>query len=1095
MKPTAPLMRTYALLCSVFIFSSLNAYCLSNSDYRLNFKTLNDTISRQNLDELKAINAATFTPSKKVNFNFKVSFSENNRIKATRKMSRKNTSNCYSPYTDYTGLNSTLNNPPNSSNLSIATNTNLVWTDNDADLSLLQAPISINLSSSISNPLSSEVSFIPLQRIWKVIETSGLSTPTTIKVPDNLIQSLDESLLLYMFISDSDVFDASSKYKLLSPNESGNFETTYTLEGTNYITFAYAPKREFERSIYFDGSSSYINADNTLDLNSSGFTISAWVKKATSENGIRSIVSKRDTEFTKGYDFRILEDNRIEMIWKNPTSHSVTSYTALPDEQWRHISAIYDGSSISIFIDGVLDTVETTSPPAATEESFYIGAAGTISPMQFFKGHIDEVRVWDTALTKDQLRFIMNQEIYPNSTFAAGRVLPQSLTKNDIGMISWSNLAGYYPMGTFAFKATLDASGNDRHGELININTVDQQTAPLPYKTISNGAWNSASTWSIDQDQAMPNALSIVDNTTSIDWNIVSSNHNISMASELILARNRKLLGLTIEQGELTINDNALTISHYLKLNGKLDLEGESQLIQSLGSDLDPVSIGTLEKDQQGTADIYTYNYWSSPVGKINAATNNNSFAVKDVMYDDINPVNFLSSGYNGFDGAIISIADYWIWKYANHPTYNYSAWQHVRRNGTLLTGEGFTMKGPGSGSITDQQNYVFLGKPNNGDINLTLNAGNDYLVGNPYPSALDANQFIRDNGPTTVGNAPLITGTLYFWEHWGGDSHSLGAYQGGYATYNFSGGVPAPSFGTNSPDFGTGGGPTKVPTRYLPVSQGFFVIGENSGTINFNNGQRIFKKESSNTSVFLRSDGSGDSNFSIENIDNRMKFRIGFNSINTIHRQLLLTIDEIATPEFDWAFDAKTYDNQMDDLFWMIDDEKYNIQASNEATPETIFPLGIKTQNDGLNTITIDSLENVPESIHIFIHDTETDIYHNLRESDFELYLPAGQYLDRFELTFENANEESLSLAQKAINTIDAFYNMNTKRIALFNPNFVDVKSITLYNIIGQQITSVEEISELDYSEYNVKNLNAGTYVIQINTLSGLLSKKVLVK
>ncbi len=141
-------------------------------------------------------------------------------------------------------------------------------------------------------------------------------------------------------------------------------------------------------------------------------------------------------------------------------------------------------------------------------------------------------------------------------------------------------------------------------------------------------------------------------------------------------------------------------------------------------------------------------------------------------------------------------------------------------------------MKGPGTGSITTPQNYVLLGKPNNGDINLPISAGNEYLVGNPYPSALDADQFIRDNGNFGSGST---TGTLYFWEHWGGGSHILSEYQGGYATYTLAGGVPAASSGTS-------GTATKTPKRYIPVAQGFFVTSSNSGTIKFNNGQRVFQ-------------------------------------------------------------------------------------------------------------------------------------------------------------------------------------------------------------------------------------------------------------
>ena len=50
-----------------------------------------------------------------------------------------------------------------------------------------------------------------------------------------------------------------------------------------------------------------------------------------------------------------------------------------------------------------------------------------------------------------------------------------------------------------------------------------------------------------------------------------------------------------------------------------------------------------------------------------------------------------------------------------------------------------------------------------------------------------------------------------------------------------------------------TGGTPTKIPGRYIPVAQGFFVTGEATGTIKFNNAQRVFQKEGASTSVFVR--------------------------------------------------------------------------------------------------------------------------------------------------------------------------------------------------------------------------------------------------
>ncbi len=148
--------------------------------------------------------------------------------------------------------------------------------------------------------------------------------------------------------------------------------------------------------------------------------------------------------------------------------------------------------------------------------------------------------------------------------------------------------------------------------------------------------------------------------------------------------------------------------------------------------------------------------------------------------------------------------------------------------------------------SLGSTQNYTFYGKPNNGDITLNINEGNDYLIGNPYPSALDANQFIIDNDET-LGGTGSSTGTLYFWQHWGGGSHVLAEYKGGYASYTLSGGSPAPFMGIPPP------GLIKRPGRFIPVAQAFFVTAETTGTIKFNNGQRVFQNENGITSLFVK--------------------------------------------------------------------------------------------------------------------------------------------------------------------------------------------------------------------------------------------------
>ena len=989
----------------------------------------------------------------------------------------------------------------------------LMWGNNGVNLNNPAVVVDVNMSTDISPALTSWVQFNGIARTWKVVENGGDFPTVKVAMLRSAIRTATPPNGQYlMFISDTPNFDPTADYRIMTEelNELGeNVVTTdYDFDGTKYITFGWAPERVYTRSISFNGTTNYIDMKDNLNLNTSGFTVSAWIKRDVNSGG-RSILSKRATAYggVRGYDFRILADGKFNARWRNSsgTNQEVTSSVAIPLNIWHNVAVVYNGTTATIYIDGVADTSANLTPPAAWTHSFLIGAGGKGTVDGFFHGSIDEVRIWNTNLTVDQLRFVMNQEIQQNTGFVRGsyfQSLGVSPTKNDIATVPWSQLAAYYPMTTYTYTNTKDESGNGIQGALRALRTVDRQTAPLPYVSTANGNWTTNTTWTNGSLQTIPGAPSIVNPAITVDWNIVETNHNITIDKDNVLGRQVSTLGLLVNANTLTVDGlmadggtgNALTVTHYLNLDGKIDLQGESQLIQTLGSDLDPTSSGELDKDQQGTLDRFTYNYWASPVGTKNTTTNNNGYTLPTILREGTNPnspqaITFLTSGYNG-NTSPVRIADYWIWKFANQLDDNYSAWQHVRSTGTISAGEGYTMKGliNTAGNVYLEQNYVFTGKPNNGTINLTLNAGNDYLVGNPYASAIDAHQFITDNNTS-------IDGTLYFWEHWGGGSHNLADYQGGYATYNYSGGIPAASYGTNDPDVATGGVPTKLPGRYIAVSQGFFVVASpTGGNVTFNNGQRAYRKESSGGSVFLRAMEATESSNSIqtEDADTRMKFRFGFNSINTIHRQLLLTIDDIATEGVDWAFDGKLYEDQMDDMYFMIDNNKYTIQGRNPVNPGTIIPLGIHTANAGQNTIRIDALENVPDNINIYAHDKVLNIYHDLRQSDYTFTLPAGEYLDRFEITFSNT---TLGVEENEMHTIDVFFNNDNESITLLNPEFKNIKTIELFNILGQSILTLDEIAPSASSEYKTENLSSGTYIIKVYTDNGSFSKKVLVE
>ena len=1004
----------------------------------------------------------------------------------------------------------------------------LTWGDNGADLNLATAVVNVDMSAGVPG-LSTPVNFTAMQRIWKVVENGSDIPSCKIRIPQNAIRNITPPGSFLMFISDTPVFDPTADYRVLTPDGSGNLETDYNFNATKYITFGYAPQVIVERSVYFDGLVDYVDVEDHLDLNTNTFTISSWIKRDTGTTDA-SIVSKRDAAFTEGYDLRINGTGRLVFTY-NGGAVTLTSAVSIPENEWHQVAVIYNSGTATLYIDGVPDPSTTTSSlaaPVATSQKFLIAAADGFDPntTDYFAGNIDEVRVWDIALSVDQLRYIMNQEIIdstilPTPTLIQGDIIPTTISNNEIAPIAWASLAGYYPMSVYTYTNTNDMSGNDHQGALRNLDTVDHQTAPFPYESQATGSWDVDATWLNNTVQTLPNAFSIIDGTTPINWNIVKINNDIYLGATPtgVRLRDCSVQGLIINSGDLQVNGNTasndgigLTVTHYLKLDGTIDLEGESQLIQTDSSDLDPTSTGSLERDQQGNSNAYLYNYWCSPVGETNGTSNNNDYKLSDVFTN----IGYNTSGYNGTTGPL-EIADYWIWKYANLTGDTYSLWQHVRSTGDLKTGEGFTMKGVDvAASINDDQNYILSGKPNNGDFTLTLSPGNEYLIGNPYPSAMDADEFIKDNisnletnGRNTNGN--VINGALYFWDHFAVNSHVLVDYQGGYATYTLMGGAVAINNDTRIDADGTFG--TKVPERYIPVGQGFFVssiadaslVGDSNdpgltqsidgGQILFKNSQRVFKKET-DESIFLKASNSkAKSSTKNTRKDNRQKIRLMFDSPDGYHRQLLVGVDENASNGFDVGYDALIAEDNKEDMYWLFNNAKLLIQAVNNFNPDQTLPLGVKTNKAGFATIKIDDLENIDSNLDIFIHDIELDVYHNLKSSNYEVYLQKGEFLDRFEITFTSSESKvSLGIDDIENTELQVYFSNEKESIIINNPKLKVITSVSLYNTLGQSIYNFSGDNK-NLIEYKTKQIKSGIYIIKVGTEFGKLSKKVLIE
>src|SRR5690606_8025231 len=619
-------------------------------------------------------------------------------------------------------------------------------------------------------------------------------------------------------------------------------------------------------------------------------------------------------------------------------------------------------------------------------------------------------------------------------------------------------------------------------GTLRNMTSLQAETAPLPYITNNNGNWDTNNTW-------LNGSVQMIPNTNGVNWNIVRTHHNITSGN-----RATTLLGLLVDNNRYTINNNQLLrVNGYLRIDGVLDLEGESQLLQNNSAVIDYAnSTGYMERDQQGTANTFNYNYWGSPVSTAGLSSAR-TFTLDDILYNGNTKV-LWTNGNNG-NNAPLTMSSRWIYSFSEGLEADYSEWAHKGNLSPINVGLGFTMKGPGPGSTTGTQNYTFRGMPNNGTVSASVTAhptfNNQTLVGNPYPSAINALEFIRDNIPGgNTGTTGSIDGSLYFWKQASTNaSHFTAEYQGGYATYNLSGGLAAVSPpGIN----GTGDATLAIPRQFIPVGQGFFVTSANhtnqvSNTVSFRNSQRAFVKEASGNSIFLRTNNDE------ETVDLIKRIRLNFTSPEGANRPLLLafTPNNEATDGFDYGYDAKNSDVFPSDMSFVIDNENYVIQGVGEFNVDNMYPVNISLGTSGTIEIELTDLENFDEDIDVYVYDALLGNYSRINTVNYQIALDAGNHANRYFIAFKE--EATLNTPNEEFSNVIVNYLNASNEIYINVPTSVDIKQVYLVNMLGQTVKSWNATNAPLAHECKlpVKNVSEGNYIIKVRTSDNKLINK----
>ena len=412
---------------------------------------------------------------------------------------------------------------------------------------------------------------------------------------------------------------------------------------------------------------------------------------------------------------------------------------------------------------------------------------------------------------------------------------------------------------------------------------------------------------------------------------------------------------------------------------------------------------------------------------------------------------------------------------------WNTNAWFGMNASDIMEPGKGYIAQGPNSGTFPQNQSVIFDGVPNTGVVlapvvlgpapDLT---GYDWnLIGNPYPSALDATKFLDD--PL---NSSVIGGTIYLWTHNtaaildnGGEADYS---RSDYATYTSgTGGVAASS-----------GGDT--PTGFIASGQGFFIEALATSNATLNNSMRA----NTNNDQFFKS--------SVPDKKEEEKDRVWLNLYNTkgAFSQLLVGFIDGATDGIDRSFDGPKLGGNYISFYSVIENENFAIQGKPPINDEATVQLGLYSyieQGDSLS-IGIDKIEGNLTNYKIYVNDKLLNIVHDLGIDDYTFVPePESVYNERFEL-FLTKIETTLSADEVDSVSNELLVLNQENEIQIKTSNSSTITKLKIYDVLGKTIVNTD-VNSTSYI-FKTENISPGTIFIVNATLADdtVFVKKILI-
>ena len=158
-------------------------------------------------------------------------------------------------------------------------------------------------------------------------------------------------------------------------------------------------------ALAFDGSDDYVSIPNESSFDITGpITVSAWIRVESFTKSWQAIVTKGDRAWRL---HRANVTNSVGWACSDLSRQQVGDLYGkreVANGRWHHVAGVLDGTRSSIFVDGALDASTESSPRISVNDYAVLIGANAQVRGRLFRGLIDDVRIYDRALSLDELR-------------------------------------------------------------------------------------------------------------------------------------------------------------------------------------------------------------------------------------------------------------------------------------------------------------------------------------------------------------------------------------------------------------------------------------------------------------------------------------------------------------------------------------------------------------------------------------------------------------------------------------------------------------------------------------------------------------------